>query len=78
MLWALAGIFALGALIAFVEMPALLQDKRKKDIWMFILLLGAGFAMNAALLLDLKMPTPLKWIMAVFEPFGNAIVSMIS
>lgn len=78
MLWKIAGIIALGALIALVEMPNLLKEKRSKDRFAFFLLLGTGIVMNAATTLDLNIPSPLNWIKAVFEPFGKAILSILS
>lgn len=78
MLWHIAGIFTLGALIASVEVPSLLKEKRKKDMWAFCLLLGTGIVMNAANLLDMSIPSPLNWIKAVYEPFGKVILSILS
>ncbi|MBD0382869.1 hypothetical protein [Paenibacillus sedimenti] len=78
MVWHIAGIFALGALIASVEIPALLKKKRKKDMWAVFLLLGTGIVMNVATILDLNIPSPLNWIKAVYEPFGKAILSILS
>jgi hypothetical protein len=78
MLWDISGIFALGALIALFEMPNLLKEKRSKDMFAFLLLLGTGIVMNAATILDLNIPSPLNWIKAVYEPFGKAIISILS
>jgi hypothetical protein len=78
MVWHIAGIFALGALIASVEIPALLKEKRRKDMLMVFMLLGMGMVMNMATILNLKIPSPLNWIKAIYEPFGKIILSLLS
>lgn len=71
-------IIALGALIALAEMPNLLKEKQSKDLFVFLLLLGVGIVMNAAIIMDLNIPSPLNWIMSVYEPFSKAILSILS
>ncbi len=63
------GIVLVGAVCAFIELPSL--RGRKKELWVFSLLLALGVALGIASALHVPLPNPLDWIAAVFRPFAR-------
>lgn len=62
------GIVLVAAACALIEIPSL--RGRKKELWVFSLLLAFGAALGIASALHVPVPNPLDWIAAVFRPFA--------
>jgi hypothetical protein len=76
-MWAIAGILLSGCFIAVIEAPYLIQKKLKKELCIFFLLLLTGMAVCILQSLRLKLPNPLDWITAMYEPFSEFVFDML-
>lgn len=72
-MFAAAGILAIAALVAAMEVPRLLRKKLLKELWVFAILLVFGTALSMAQALHLKIPNPADWIAAVYKPASDMV-----
>lgn len=70
-MWPIAGVLAIGVAFMFIEVPALLKKKQRKDLWVFSILLLFGIALNIMEILEMPIPNPLEGITAIFRPFSH-------
>jgi hypothetical protein len=70
-MWSIAGILVIAVFIAAIEVPSLLG--KKKELWVFSLLLLSGTGLSIAQALHANIPNPLDWMAAVYQPFSNWI-----
>jgi hypothetical protein len=68
-MWVITGLLATAGICAAIEIPSLIG--RKKDLWVFSLLLLLGTALCIAEALKANIPNPLDWIASVYQPLGN-------
>jgi hypothetical protein len=73
-MWPVAGILVIAILIAANDVPSL--TKKKKDLWVFSILLLLGTGISVAEVLHVGIPNPLDWIAVVYQPFSNWITSV--
>ena len=76
-MWVIAGILAIAIVIAFIEVPRLLQRKLHKEVWVFFTLLAAGTGLSIALQLHLNIPSPLYLMIAIYKPISNLIYGLL-
>ncbi|MGE7946361.1 hypothetical protein [Lysinibacillus sp. NPDC093688] len=69
-------ILIISASIAFAFIPTLKRNKETKTIVVFSIFLLLGTALNIAILLKLKIPSPLDLISFIFSPIKDLIVSL--
>jgi hypothetical protein len=62
--------------IAMMEMPYLIKNKFKKELWVFCLLLIFATGLNIALSVDVKIPNPLDFFTIVYKPVYDLIFSL--
>jgi hypothetical protein len=74
-MWSISGILVIAAFIIAIEVPSLLG--KKKDLWVFSLLLLSGTSLSIAQALHANIPNPLDWMSAVYQPFSNWITSTL-
>ncbi|WP_169087416.1 hypothetical protein [Paenibacillus sp. PL91] len=60
------GVVIFAILVAWWEMPMLLEKKRKKEIAAFLTLLLLGTALYGALAMNVKLPNPFLLIKLVY------------
>ncbi|WP_431028322.1 hypothetical protein [Lysinibacillus sp. LZ02] len=65
------GILIISGFIIYMILPKLLKDGDRKTIWVFSLLLFIGTALNMALSLNVKIPSPLDVIIVIFKPISE-------
>lgn len=73
MIWKIAGVFLLATLIALQEVPHLLKNKLKKELWVFLSLLFIGVSLGVARSMGLELPSPLDLITAIYKPISDVI-----
>lgn len=76
-MWSILGILLIAAMIMLIELPTLLQNKWKKELWMFSLLLGMGVGLSIAESLEAEIPNPVDWITIAYKPLSDAIFSVL-
>ncbi|MBU7318792.1 MULTISPECIES: hypothetical protein [Paenibacillus] len=74
---AIAGILAVGAAIVWLEVPSLVRTKRKKELWVFSLLLALGLGLSIAKSLRLNIPNPLDWIAYLYKPVSDYVFGIL-
>ncbi|WP_227940051.1 hypothetical protein [Alkalihalobacillus deserti] len=74
---AAAGIIMTAIVIAMFEVPSLLKNKFKKELWVFGLLLTFATGLNVAMCVDVKIPNPLDFMTMVFKPVSDLIFSSL-
>lgn len=70
---AIAGILVITAVIIAIDVPPLLKKKLKKELWIFSILLLIGVSLSIAKALNVKIPNPLDWITAIFQPLSDMV-----
>ncbi|MFD2442840.1 hypothetical protein ACFSO7_02370 [Bacillus sp. CGMCC 1.16607] len=74
---AVAGILVIVAIIIAIDVPPLLRKKLKKELWIFSILLLIGIVLSVAQVLEMKIPNPLEWIIAIYQPLSNMIDQLL-
>lgn len=77
MTWKIIGVLLLAILIALMEVPHMLKNKLKKELWVFLSLLLIGIGLGIARSVDLELPSPLDLITAIYKPMSNAIFQVL-
>ncbi|UQZ85103.1 hypothetical protein SK3146_04386 [Paenibacillus konkukensis] len=72
-MWLLVGIVGTLLWMGFIELPHLWKDRRRKDMWVTLVLTLLICAVGMAKALHLLLPNPLDWIAAVIGPFAKAV-----
>jgi hypothetical protein len=62
------GMVVVALFLAMLEVPSLVQQKLKKDIIVFCLLLTVSTALIILRVLNVPMPNPMDSLMAIFSP----------
>jgi hypothetical protein len=71
-------IFAAAAvLILLFEVPALLKAKHKRDMTAFFVLFSIGAALSLAIVLHVRVPTPLEAMTAIYKPFSRLLFHLL-
>ncbi|MGZ4122813.1 MAG: hypothetical protein ACXVOI_06330 [Tumebacillaceae bacterium] len=73
MVWGIVGLVVVSALIAWREVPPLLKQQGKKELWVFATLLLLGLGMGIANALEVELPNPIDLIRFVYEPLGKTV-----
>ncbi|HEK9100989.1 hypothetical protein KFD70_09585 [Bacillus pfraonensis] len=74
---AVAGIFVIVAAIIAIDVPFLLKEKLKGELWLFSILLLLGTSLSVAKALNIKIPNPLDWITAIYKPLYYVIEELL-
>jgi len=69
-------ILIISAIIAFAFIPTFKKNKETKTIVIFSIFLLLGTALNIAILLKVKIPSPLDLITYIFSPIKDYIISL--
>ncbi|WP_106766201.1 hypothetical protein [Paenibacillus faecalis] len=69
-------IIAVGAFIAWREVPSLFQNKQKKELWAFSVLLLFGLAAGITVQINRNVPSPLEWITLIFKPISDLLAAI--
>ena len=70
-------ILIIGSIIAYVEVPPLLEKGLKREVWSFSLLLLFGVTIYIIKAFDVMIPSPLKIIETIYHPIYTIISSLL-
>ncbi|MFI8495356.1 hypothetical protein ACIGC1_21010 [Peribacillus butanolivorans] len=70
-------ILVIVAIIIAIDVPSLLREKLKKELWIFSVLLLFGTALSISQALNIKIPNPLDWITAIYKPLSDMIEKLL-
>jgi cyanate permease len=73
--WLITGIVTAGAGIALLQLPALIQEKRKREAWVFSILLTVALGLGIAHSLRIPIPNPHDWMTLLYKPASDVIWS---
>lgn len=68
---AIVVIGAFAVLVAVKEIPALRQQRSKRELWVFLLLLFLATGLNIAYFFRLPLKNPTEWIYAGYKPVSD-------
>lgn len=67
------GILIIAAVMVFSEVPPLVEQKQKKEVIIFSILLFLGIVLSILVALDVTVPNPLDFISYVLKPLTKLI-----
>lgn len=70
-------ILAVAMVIIMIEVPPLLKQKKKKELWVFSILLLFGVGVSIAEGLQVNIPNPLDGITWIYKPLHDFILSFL-
>lgn len=76
-MWVSAGILVITVMIIIKEVPTLLRNKLKKELWVFSILLLFGTGLSIAQGLQKEIPNPIDWISFIYKPLSDLISSFL-
>jgi len=71
------GILAVAMVIFMIEAPPLLKQKKKKELWVFSILLLFGVGVSIAEGLQVNIPNPLDAITLIYKPLHDWILNIL-
>jgi hypothetical protein len=77
-MWVIVGVFLVAILIIILEVPLLWKKRKKKELWVFSLLLLFGVGLSIAEGFDLDIPNPFDWIAFIFKPLSDLLMSLLA
>lgn len=69
----IAGILIIAFIIAAIDVPPLLQQKLKRELWLFFTILLVGISISSALALNIDIPSPLNLISNIYNPISQVV-----
>lgn len=76
-MWNLVLIVAIFAVVMVFEIPKIAREKKKRDLWVFCMLMFFAFTLAAAKSLRLPIPNPLDLLLVMYKPVSDAVFSLI-
>lgn len=67
------GILIVAVVIAYIEVPSLLEKKYKKELIVFSILLTIGVGLGIAHSFGKPIPNPIDLLTIIFKPLHDAI-----
>lgn len=77
-MWKVIGIILVGLIIIVLEVPRLMKDQEKKELFVFITLLVIGVGLSLAKALNAPIPNPLDALKFIYQPISDAVISLLS
>ncbi|MGM0839277.1 MAG: hypothetical protein ACQEWE_01020 [Bacillota bacterium] len=76
-MWATLGIVIVAILIIMAEVPSLLKNKAKRELWVFSVLFVIGVGLSIARGLNVSIPNPLDVLIIVYKPLSDLLTSLL-
>lgn len=76
-MWIIIAIFTASAGIALLEVPSLLKKRLTKELYVFSFILIFGMALSISQVLQIEIPSPLKFLEAIYSPISDRIFSLL-
>ncbi|MGF3102812.1 hypothetical protein [Rossellomorea sp. DUT-2] len=76
-MWATLGIVIIAILIIMAEVPSLLKNKAKRELWVFSVLFVIGVGLSISRGLNVSLPNPLDVLIIVYKPLSDLLTSLL-
>ncbi|RBP07801.1 hypothetical protein [Rossellomorea aquimaris] len=76
-MWATLGIVIVAILIIMAEVPSLIKNKAKRELWVFSVLFVIGVGLSIARGLNVSIPNPLDVLIIVYKPLIDLLTSLL-
>ncbi|MHA6532454.1 hypothetical protein [Paenibacillus sp. BAC0078] len=76
-MWNLAVIVVIFAVILVVEIPVIAKKDKKRDLWVFCILMFVAFSLGVAKSLRMSIPNPLDLLLVMYKPVSDAVFSLV-
>lgn len=76
-MWVIAAILLVAIVIAMIEVPSLFRKRLRKELWVFTILLLLATGLSIAESLQVEIPNPIDWIIAIYKPISDAVTNML-
>ncbi len=73
----IVGIVATASFFTMIEAPPLFKAKKKKELWLFSILLLIGTGLCISVSLDIVIPNPLDLVYVVFKPMSRLLDNLL-
>lgn len=60
-------------LLSLMEIPPLVKNKQRKELFVVISLLSIGFLLNFLLIIGIKLPNPIQRLVTIIKSIVNLI-----
>jgi uncharacterized BrkB/YihY/UPF0761 family membrane protein len=70
---AAVGYIITATIIAIMEVPQLIKNKLKKELWVFSLLLALATGLSVAISLNIKIPSPIEFMSLILKPLSELL-----
>ncbi|KRE54455.1 hypothetical protein [Paenibacillus sp. Soil522] len=75
-MWIVFGILTLAVVIAFIDVPYLLKQGLKKELWTFSILLLLGTGLSIAEGLQVEIPNPMDALAFIYKPLIDLLFGL--
>lgn len=76
-MWVILGILAVAVVIAFIDVPSLLKQGLKKELWTFMILLLFGTGLSIAEGLQVDIPNPMDALAFIYKPLIDLLFGFL-
>ncbi|XEC95548.1 hypothetical protein AB6A23_02945 [Paenibacillus tarimensis] len=76
-MWIVLGILAVAVAITFIDVPSLLKQGLKKELWTFWILLLLGTGLSIAEGLQVEIPNPMDALAFIYKPFIDLLFGFL-
>ena len=76
-MWPVMIIGGIATLIVFLEVPAMIKQGHKRELFVFALLLLVGSGLNIAYFLRLPLKNPVEWINKFYQPVSDYFLQFL-
>lgn len=70
-MWHVAAFLAISIMMIVIEVPSLIKNKKRRELWTFFTLLFAGIILGITVSLGVEVQTPLEWIKKIYGPISK-------
>ncbi|WP_044337190.1 MULTISPECIES: hypothetical protein [Rossellomorea] len=76
-MWVTLGLIIIAILIFVAEVPSLLRNKDKRELWVFSILFVIGVGLSIARGLKASIPNPMDVLIIVYKPLSDLLMSLL-
>lgn len=76
-MWPVIIIGGLATLVAFREVPNMIKQGHKRELFVFALLLLVGSGINIAYFLRIPLQNPVEWINKLYMPISDFFLQLL-
>jgi hypothetical protein len=72
------GVLVITLLIIWKEIPPLKKQKKKKELWIFMIFQFLATTLLSLVVLNVKVPSPLDVIRIIYQPISDVLFRLLS